>query len=54
LDDLHTHILKPPGEIFLGMNPEEDGSFYDSKLKDFFLKRGARIDRSKVWFRGDR
>jgi SAM-dependent methyltransferase len=53
LDDLHTHVLKPSGEIFLGMNPEEDGSFYDSKLKDFFRQRGARIDRSKIWFRGD-
>ena len=52
LDDLHTRILKPPGEIFLGMNPEQDGSFYNSELKGFFLERGARIDRSKVWFRG--
>jgi SAM-dependent methyltransferase len=51
LDDVYGRILKSPGEIFLGMNPEEDGSFYSPELKEFFLKRGARIDRSKVWFR---
>jgi SAM-dependent methyltransferase len=52
LDDLQTRFLRPPGEIFLGMNPEEDGSFYNEELKQFFVKRGARIDRAKVWFRG--
>jgi SAM-dependent methyltransferase len=51
LDDLRSRILTPPGEIFLGMNPEEDGSFYTPELKEFFLARGARIDRAKVWFR---
>jgi SAM-dependent methyltransferase len=51
LEDLYTRILKSPGEIFLGMNPEEDGSFYTPELKEFFLQRGARIDRSKVWLR---
>jgi SAM-dependent methyltransferase len=52
LDDLQTRFLAPPGEIFLGMNPEEDGSFYTPELKQFFWHRGARIDRAKVWFRG--
>ena len=51
LDHLYSRILKSPGEIFLGMNPEEDGSFYSQELREFFLKRGARIDRSKIWFR---
>jgi SAM-dependent methyltransferase len=51
LDDLKTRFLRSGGEIFLGMNPEADESYYDSQLKQFFLNRGARIDRAKVWFR---
>jgi SAM-dependent methyltransferase len=51
LDDLQKRFLMPGGEIFLGMNPEEDGSFYTPALKQFFIERGAQIDRSKVWFK---
>ena len=52
LDDLQKRFVRPGGEIFLGMNPEEDGSFYTPELKQFFIERGAQIDRAKVWFRG--
>jgi SAM-dependent methyltransferase len=51
LDDLEKRFLRPGGEIFLGMNPEEDGSFYTPTLKQFFIERGAQIDRAKVWFK---
>jgi SAM-dependent methyltransferase len=51
LNDLETRFLNPGGEIFLGMNPEEDGSFYTPALRQFFIDRGAKVDRSKVWFR---
>jgi len=51
LNDLEKRFLQTGGEIFLGMNPEEDGSFYTPALKQFFIERGAQIDRSKVWFR---
>jgi SAM-dependent methyltransferase len=51
LDDLQKRFLRPGGEIFLGMNPEEDGSFYTSALRQFFIERGAQIDRAKVWFK---
>ncbi len=50
LNDLEKRFLQTGGEIFLGMNPEEDGSFYTPALKQFFIERGAQIDRSKVWF----
>jgi SAM-dependent methyltransferase len=51
LDDLQKRFLRPDGEIFLGMNPEEDGSFYTPALRQFFIERGAQIDRAKVWFK---
>jgi SAM-dependent methyltransferase len=51
LDDLEKRFLRPGGEIFLGLNPEEDGSFYTPVLKQFFIDRGAQVDRAKVWFK---
>lgn len=51
LQDLKRRFLKPSGEIFLGLNPEPDGTFYTPGLREFFLARGAKIDRSKVWFK---
>jgi SAM-dependent methyltransferase len=51
LQDLKHRFLKPSGEIFLGLNPEPDGTFYTPGLREFFLARGADIDRSKVWFK---
>ena len=51
LQDLKRRFLRPSGEIFLGMNPEADGTYYTPGLRAFFATRGARIDRSKVWFK---
>jgi len=51
LNDLETRFLNPGGEIFLGMNPEEDGSFYTPALRQFFLDHGAKVERAKVWFK---
>lgn len=51
LQDLKRRFLKPYGEIFLGLNPEPDGTFYTPGLREFFLARGAKIDRSRVWFK---
>ena len=43
--------LKPGGRIYLDLNPGLDGSFYSAPLRDFFLQRGAVIDRrSKLLF----
>jgi SAM-dependent methyltransferase len=49
LDDLAKH-LTPRGRVWLELNQEYDGTFYTPELKEFFEKRGAKIDRHKVSF----
>jgi SAM-dependent methyltransferase len=47
LNDLAKY-LKPRGRIWLELNQEYDGTFYTAQLKEFFRKRGAKIDEQKV------
>ena len=49
LNDLAKH-LKPRGRVWLELNQEYDETFYTPELKEFFLKRGAKIDEQKVIF----
>jgi SAM-dependent methyltransferase len=49
LDDLKKH-LRPRGRIWLELNQEYDGTFYTPELKEFFQKRGAKIDEHKIVF----
>ncbi|PYK40698.1 MAG: hypothetical protein DME60_07210 [Verrucomicrobia bacterium] len=49
LDDIAKH-LAPRGRIWLELNRESDGTIYTPELKEFFLKRGARIDEHKIMF----
>jgi SAM-dependent methyltransferase len=49
LDDLAKY-LKPRGRIWLELNQEYDETFYTPALKEFFEKRGAKIDEQKVIF----
>ena len=49
LDDLAKH-LKPRGRVWLELNQEYDGTFYTPELKEFFQKRGARIEEHKIIF----
>jgi SAM-dependent methyltransferase len=49
LNDLAKH-LTPRGRVWLELNQEFDGTFYTPELKEFFQKRGAKIDRHKVIF----
>jgi SAM-dependent methyltransferase len=49
LDDLATH-LTARGRVWLELNQEYDETFYTPELKEFFQKRGARIDEQKVIF----
>jgi SAM-dependent methyltransferase len=53
LDDLAKH-LKPRGRIWLELNQEYDGTFYTSALKEFFRKRGAKINEHKIIFNSGR
>ena len=51
LNDLRDRFLLPGGRIYFDLNPEHDGSFMTPELRDFFLRRGAKIDRrSKLLF----
>jgi SAM-dependent methyltransferase len=49
LDDLAKH-LKQRGRVWLELNQEYDGTFYTPQLKEFFQKRGAKIDEQKIIF----
>jgi SAM-dependent methyltransferase len=49
LDDLERH-LNPGGHIFLGLNPKGDGEYYTPELREFFLARGASVERENVLF----
>jgi SAM-dependent methyltransferase len=49
LNDLAKH-LKPRGRVWLELNQEYDGTFYTPQLKEFFQKRGAKIDEHKIIF----
>jgi SAM-dependent methyltransferase len=50
LDDLKRH-LNPRGRIFLGLNPRnDDGAYYTPELREFFLSRGAAVERENVLF----
>lgn len=50
LDDLYQHHLRPGGRVFLGLNPKENGEYYTPELLDFFLSRGATVERERVLF----
>ncbi len=49
LDDLAKH-LTPCGRVWLELNEEYDGTFYTPELKEFFQRRGARINEHKIIF----
>ena len=50
LADASTH-LAPGGCIYLDLNPCRDGSFYTPAVREFFLSKGAVVDRrSKLLF----
>ena len=49
LNDLAKH-LTPRGRVWLELNQEYDGAFYTPEIKEFFQKRGARVNEQKVIF----
>jgi SAM-dependent methyltransferase len=48
LDDINAHYLNPNGRLYLALNPEPYGH-YTPELKEFFLSRGAEIERQRIW-----
>ena len=48
LDDLKNY-LQPGGKIFFALNPERKaGRYYSNELRDFFLSRGAELERERT------
>ncbi len=51
LNDLRDRFLLPGGRIYFDLNPEYDDTFMTPELREFFLRRGAKLDRrSKLLF----
>lgn len=51
LRDLQSR-LAPGGKIYLTLNPLPDGKQYlTAELREFFLSRGARIERERIFFK---
>src|SRR5437867_9520823 len=48
LRDLQHH-LAPGGKICSGLNPQYDGDSYTPELRDFFINRGASIERERIF-----
>lgn len=49
LRDLQRH-LAPSGKLFFGLNPTFGDDYYTSELRDFFLRRGADVERERIFF----
>ena len=49
LDDLDRH-LKPGGQILLEINSGKDKRYFPAEVREFFLKRGARVDGERIRF----
>jgi SAM-dependent methyltransferase len=49
LRDLEQY-LAPRGKIFFTLNPQVGGNYYTPELRELFLRRGARIERERVFF----
>ena len=52
LNDLDRH-LKPGGEILLEINSGKDKRYYPAEVREFFGKRGGRVESERVYFGSD-
>jgi len=50
LDDLDRH-LNPGGEILLEINSGKDKRYFPAEVRDFLLRRGARVDGERVYLK---
>jgi len=49
LNDLNRHS-KPGGQILLEINSGKDGRYFLPPIREFLVKRGARVDGERVYF----
>ena len=50
LEDLRDRYLAPGGKIYFALNPGASGTYYTPQLRDFFLARGAKVERERIFF----
>jgi SAM-dependent methyltransferase len=50
LEDLHDRHLAPGGKMFFALNPGASGAYYTPQLREFFLARGAAVERERIFF----
>ena len=50
LRDLQSRLV-PGGKIYLTLNPLPTGEYLTAELRDFFARRGADIERERVFFK---
>src|SRR5213078_3428420 len=48
LEDLQQRHLDPGGKMYFELNPGVSGNFYTPELRDFFVRRGAKVERERV------
>jgi cyclopropane fatty-acyl-phospholipid synthase-like methyltransferase len=49
LNDLHRH-LNADGQVLLEINSGKDGRYFLPEVRDFLVKRGARVEGERVYF----
>ena len=50
LEDLRDRHVAPGGKMFFALNPGASGTYYTPQLREFFLARGATMERERVFF----
>jgi SAM-dependent methyltransferase len=50
LEDLRDRHVAPGGKMYFALNPGASGNYYTPQLRDFFLARGAKVERERVFF----
>jgi SAM-dependent methyltransferase len=50
LEDLRDRHLAPNGKMYFALNPGASGAYYTPELHEFFLARGAKVERERIFF----
>jgi SAM-dependent methyltransferase len=50
LEDLRDRHLAPGGKMFFALNPGASGTYCTPQLREFFLARGATVERERIFF----
>jgi len=50
LEDLRDRHVVPGGKMYFALNPGASGTYHTPQLRDFFLTRGAKVERERIFF----